>query len=145
VNILGFSAWFHDSAACLLQDGQLVAMAEEERFSRRKHTPEFPRQSIAYCLETAGLSLDDVDAVVYYLDPPSMLFENCNYVVSQLPAAPLVPAGTTVVPVQAAVLRISSHQFESCAGSSGPQDGSARTLPHYRHESGRVPLVLRSK
>src|SRR5205823_10621038 len=68
VNVLGFSAWFHDSAACLLRDGQLVAFAEEERFSRRKHTPEFPRQSIAYCLDAGGLRLDDVDAAVLYLD-----------------------------------------------------------------------------
>jgi carbamoyltransferase len=72
--ILGISAFYHDSAAALLIDGQIVAAAQEERFTRKKHTPDFPVNAAKYCLEYAGLSLDDLDAVVFY-DKPLLKFE----------------------------------------------------------------------
>ncbi len=53
--ILGLSAFYHDSAACLLQDGRIIAAAQEERFTRKKHDASFPDQAIAYCLEEAGI------------------------------------------------------------------------------------------
>ena len=53
--ILGLSAFYHDSAACLLQDGRIIAAAQEERFTRKKHDPSFPDQAIAYCLAEAGI------------------------------------------------------------------------------------------
>ncbi len=73
-SILGISAYYHDSAAALLRDGDLVAAAQEERFTRKKHDPGFPRHAIEYCLEEAGLSLSDIDQIVFY-DKPLVKFE----------------------------------------------------------------------
>lgn len=73
LNILGISAFFHDSACCLLRDGEVVAAVEEERFSRRKHDPGLPWQAFRFCLESAGLMLDDLDAIAYYEDPVKKL------------------------------------------------------------------------
>ena len=72
--ILGLSAFFHDSAACLVVDGEIVAAAQEERFSRIKNDPAFPRQAIDYCLRTAGLRAADLDYVAFY-DKPLVKFE----------------------------------------------------------------------
>ena len=72
--ILGISAFYHDSAAALVVDGEIVAAAQEERFTRKKHDPEFPTQAIAYCLEEAGLSPQDLDYVGFY-DKPFLKFE----------------------------------------------------------------------
>lgn len=72
--ILGISAFYHDSAACLIRDGEIVAAAQEERFTRKKHTAEFPRQAIRYCLQEAGLALTDLRYIVFY-DKPLLKFE----------------------------------------------------------------------
>ncbi len=72
--ILGISAFYHDAAACLLRDGALVAAAQEERFSRVKNDQNFPRQAIAYCLSTAGITAAEVAAVAFY-DKPILKFE----------------------------------------------------------------------
>lgn len=74
MKILGISAFYHDSAAALITDGQVAAAAQEERFSRKKHDPGFPTQAIRYCLESEGLTLDQLDAVVFY-DKPFLKFE----------------------------------------------------------------------
>ena len=72
--ILGISAFFHDSAAALIKDGEIVAAAQEERFSRKKHDPDFPENAIAYCLKEAGIELGDVAYIVFY-DKPLLKFE----------------------------------------------------------------------
>lgn len=72
--ILGISAFYHDSAATLIVEGKIVAAAQEERFTRVKHTPDFPVNAIKYCLEESGLSIDDLDAIVFY-DKPLLKFE----------------------------------------------------------------------
>jgi len=72
--ILGISAYYHDSAAALLNDGDIVAAAQEERFTRKKHDPGFPGNAIAYCLREGGISLGDLDNVVFY-DKPLVKFE----------------------------------------------------------------------
>ncbi len=72
--ILGISAYYHDSAAALLMDGEIVAAAHEERFTRVKHDPSFPTNACAYCLAEAGLSLKDLSAVAFY-DKPFLKFE----------------------------------------------------------------------
>ncbi len=72
--ILGLSGYYHDSAAALLCDGQVVAAAQEERFTRRKHDASFPEQAIRYCLYEAGIELADVEHVVFY-DKPLIKFE----------------------------------------------------------------------
>ena len=72
--ILGLSAFYHDSAACLLQDGRIIAAAQEERFTRKKHDPSFPDQAIAYCLAEAGIIPEQIDQVVFY-EKPFLKFE----------------------------------------------------------------------
>ena len=74
MRILGLSCFYHDSAACILKDGQLIAAAQEERFTRIKHDAAYPEKSIAYCLKEAGLSGKDLDLVVFY-DKPFLKFE----------------------------------------------------------------------
>ena len=72
--ILGISAFYHDSAACLLRDGEIVAAAQEERFTREKGDDSFPSQAIEYCFSEARISTDDLDAVAFY-DKPLLKFE----------------------------------------------------------------------
>ena len=74
MNILGISAYYHDSAAALLSDGALIAAAQEERFSRKKHDARFPGQAIDYCLSEASLRIADLDYIVFY-DKPLLKFE----------------------------------------------------------------------
>ena len=74
MKILGISAFYHDSAAALLINGNIVAAAQEERFTRKKHDPGFPTHAIEYCLESEGIQLDALDAVVFY-DKPFLKFE----------------------------------------------------------------------
>ncbi len=74
MRILGISCFYHDAAAALLVDGQLIAAAEEERFSRKKHDSDFPMLAIQFCLEQAGLTLEDLDYVVFY-EKPFVKFE----------------------------------------------------------------------
>jgi carbamoyltransferase len=68
-NILGLSCFYHDSAACLVQDGRVVAAADEERFSRKKHDSGFPERAVRFCLERGGINAGDLDAVVFYEKP----------------------------------------------------------------------------
>ena len=74
MRILGISAYYHDSAAALVADGQVVAAAQEERFTRRKHDARFPVNAVRFCLEYSGGTPDDVDAVVFY-EKPFLKFE----------------------------------------------------------------------
>ena len=74
MNILGISAFYHDSAAALVRDGKIVAAVQEERFTRKRHDPDFPRQAARYCLDSQGLSISDVNYVVFY-DKPLLKFE----------------------------------------------------------------------
>ncbi|MEE8105171.1 MAG: carbamoyltransferase [Planctomycetota bacterium] len=67
--ILGISAFYHDSASAMLVDGEIVAAAQEERFTRKKHDPSYPAKAVAYCLEEAGLTAADLDLVVFYEKP----------------------------------------------------------------------------
>lgn len=72
--ILGISAYYHDAAACLLVDGELIAAAQEERFTRKKHDDRFPAQAIAYCLKIGGIAVKDLDMVGFY-EKPLVKFE----------------------------------------------------------------------
>jgi carbamoyltransferase len=74
MRILGISAYYHDSAAALVRDGEIVAAAQEERFTRKKHDSSFPVRAVEYCLSEEGVTLDDVDHIVFY-DKPFMKFE----------------------------------------------------------------------
>ncbi|MCC6793488.1 MAG: carbamoyltransferase [Candidatus Hydrogenedentes bacterium] len=74
MQILGISAFYHDSASCLVRDGDIVAAAQEERFSRKKHDPRFPKHAIEYCLAEAKIGVDQLDYIVFY-DKPFVKFE----------------------------------------------------------------------
>ena len=74
MNVLGVSAFYHDSAACLLRDGRLVAASQEERWSRRRHDQRWPAGAIAHCLSAAGITVGDLDLVAFY-DKPLLKFE----------------------------------------------------------------------
>lgn len=72
--ILGISAFYHDSAACLVKDGKIIAAAQEERFTRKKHDHEFPARAVEYCLKTAGITAKEIDYTAFY-DKPFLKFE----------------------------------------------------------------------
>ena len=74
MNILGISAFYHDSAACLVRDGEIIAAAQEERFTRLKHDPNFPTHAVEYVLESGSIGIDQVDLVAFY-DKPFLKFE----------------------------------------------------------------------
>jgi carbamoyltransferase len=74
VKILGISAFYHDSAAALISDGEIIAAAQEERFTRKKHDPNFPTNAVKFCLDYAGISLNQLDAIAFY-DKPLLKFE----------------------------------------------------------------------
>jgi carbamoyltransferase len=95
--ILGISAFYHDSAAALVVDGDIVAAVQEERFTREKYDPRFPSRAISYCLEQAGLSAEQLDYVVFY-DKPILKFE--RLLETYLNYAPAGwPSFTTAMPV----------------------------------------------
>ena len=85
MKIIGISCFYHDSAACLIRDGSIIAAAQEERFSRKKHDPRFPKNAFGYCLEEADLAVKDLDYVVYY-DKPFLTFD--RLLMSYLAVAP---------------------------------------------------------
>ena len=72
--ILGLSCYYHDSAVALLKNGEIVAAVQEERFSRKKHDSSFPKNALLYCLKSQGISLSDVNKIVYY-EKPLLTFE----------------------------------------------------------------------
>ena len=97
MRILGLSAYYHDSAAALVEDGRVVAAAQEERFTRRKHDADFPRHAIAYCLSEGRGTLADVDAVVFY-EKPFIKFE--RLLETYLSTAPRgLPQFVTAMPI----------------------------------------------
>jgi len=85
MHILGISCFYHDSAACLIRDGKIRAAAQEERFTRKKHDPRFPKNAVAYCLKEGRIEAQDLDYVVFY-DKPFMTFE--RLLLSYLTVAP---------------------------------------------------------
>ena len=74
INVLGISAFYHDSAACLVRDGEIVAAAQEERFTRKKHDHRFPGHAVAFCLKEGGVTVSDLECVAFY-DKPWIKFE----------------------------------------------------------------------
>ena len=67
--VLGISCYYHESAACLLKDGVVVAASSEERFTRKKHDSDFPKLAVEFCLKQAGIKIKDVEYVVFYEKP----------------------------------------------------------------------------
>ena len=73
-SILGISAFYHDSAACIVIDGKIIAAAQEERFTRKKHDPSYPHNAVNFVLKFANLKLSDVDQIVFF-EKPFLKFE----------------------------------------------------------------------
>ena len=78
--VLGISAFYHDSAACIIKDGIILAAAQEERFTRKKHDPSFPFNAIKYCVSEANIQLEHIDYVVFY-DKPLLKFDRLKNLV----------------------------------------------------------------
>jgi carbamoyltransferase len=93
MNILGIGGFSHDSAAALVCHGTLIAAAEEERFTRVKHQGGVPRRAVQYCLDTAGLTLDDIDHIGCYMRPFVRVGRRFLYRITQLPRSPIYSAG----------------------------------------------------
>ena len=74
MKLLGISCFYHDSSASIIVDNEIIACVQEERFTRKKHTPDFPFNSIKFCLEETGFKLKEIDAIVFY-DKPLLKFE----------------------------------------------------------------------
>jgi carbamoyltransferase len=90
MKILGISCFYHDSAATIIIDNEIVAATQEERFTREKHTPKFPSNSVKYCLEETGLKIEELDAVVFY-DKPIVKFERLLSTFYQVAPRGLIP------------------------------------------------------
>ena len=90
MKILGISCFYHDSAATILIDNEIIAAVQEERFTREKHTPDFPSNSIRFCLEETGLKIEELDAVVFY-DKPIVKFERLISTFYQVAPKGLIP------------------------------------------------------
>jgi predicted NodU family carbamoyl transferase len=96
--ILGVSAFCHDAAATILRDGEIVAAAQEERFTRKKHDRSFPQNAIDYCLREAKIKKDDLDLAVFDDSYKKEVKKNCNFAVnsyftntiSSMPQAPFI-------------------------------------------------------
>ena len=90
MKILGISCFYHDSASTIIIDNEIVAAVQEERFTREKHTPEFPSNAIKFCLEETGLKIEELDAVVFY-DKPIVKFERLLSTFYQVAPKGLIP------------------------------------------------------
>jgi len=90
MKILGISCFYHDSAATIIIDNEIVAAVQEERFTREKHTPEFPSNAIKFCLEESGLKIEELDSVVFY-DKPIVKFERLLSTFYQVAPKGLIP------------------------------------------------------
>jgi predicted NodU family carbamoyl transferase len=98
VKILGISAFYHDSAAALIVDGKIIAAAQEERFTRKKHDSSFPANAIKFCMNYEALGIDDLDAVVFYDKPLLMtssaandMYKNADHFGPMLLVTPEIP------------------------------------------------------
>ena len=92
-DILGISAYYHDSAACLVRDGEIIAAAQEERFTRKKHDAGFPTQAVRYCLREGGIGVKDLRYIAFY-DKPLLKFEGCWRPTSLTPPGASAPSSS---------------------------------------------------
>ena len=110
MNILGISAFYHDSAACLVRDGDILAAAQEERFTRKKHDFSFPKHAVDFCLSEAGIAPTDLDIVAFY-DKPLLKFD--RILETYLAYA---PRGLQIVPQGASSLAKGKAAYAEGAG-----------------------------
>ncbi len=137
MNILGITSFFHDSSACLLSDGQIVSYAEEERFSRRKHTPEYPQQAIDWALSDNGLTLDDIDEVVFYMSPKGYFMTGLGAVLSNFPRSLnlMRRSAATTHPVKR-LIHLRNLKKEMVRNHGGAGNFDLVFMDHYRTHQG---------
>ena len=132
MRILGLSAFYHDSAAALLEDGRIVAAAQEERFTRKKHDRGSP-DAIAYCLREAGIGLDEIDHIAFY-DKPFLKFERLlETYLAFAPRIRLVPHGDAGLAEGEAVPEAAAGR--EAEGAGGERDLEGRLLFTEHHQS----------
>jgi carbamoyltransferase len=137
MKILGISAWFHDSSAALLVDGDIVSYVEEERFNRDKHTNAYPMRSIEWLLQSSGLTLDDLDDVVYYLNPRKYLWTGLKAVASHFPfSLNLARRGASTMPPLERLWRIAGLKKTLCRNHHANGNFEMVFLDHYRTHQG---------
>src|SRR4051812_45168320 len=137
MKILGISAWFHDSSAALLVDGDIVSYVEEERFNRDKHTNAYPMRSIEWVLKSSGLTLDDLDDVVYYLNPRKYLWTGLKAVASHFPfSLNLARRGASTMPPLERLWRIEGLKKTLCRNHHANGNFDMVFLDHYRTHQG---------
>src|SRR5262249_3190782 len=133
MKILGFTSMYHDSSACLLVDGYIVGYAEEERFNRKKHTPEHPQQAIEWVLAQRNLRLDDLDEVVYYLNPWKYLATGIKAALANFPKSlALAKADAATMPPMERVARQLRLKAELCRRHGARGDFKLVCVDHYR-------------
>ena len=131
--ILGLSAWYHDSAAALLRDGEIVAAAQEERFSRVRHDARFPTCAVRYCLDEAGAGPDDLDSIVFY-EKPFLKFE--RLLETWLATAPRgFRSFRTAMPVWIRQKLFHKRMLRQSLRQLGARDVDARLLFAEHHQS----------
>lgn len=135
--ILGISSWFHDSSACLLRDGEIIAYVEEERFNREKHSPGYPQHSIDWVLGVAEIGLDDVDEVVFYLNPIDYLKVGLKTVLASFPnsLALLRKEAATVSPLRR-LREMYNLKSTLCQRHGASGNFKVVFLDHYRTHQG---------
>jgi carbamoyltransferase len=133
VNILGISSWFHDSSAALLLDGELVAYAEEERFNREKHTNAYPLHSTDWVLASNKMTLDDMDEVVFYVNPVRYLWTGLKAVMSHFPySLSLARSNAATMPPMERIWRLSRLKSTLCRNHKAKGKFKLVFLDHYR-------------
>jgi carbamoyltransferase len=147
MRVVGISAFYHDGAAAMVADGEFVAAAQEERFTRKKHDSRFPRHALEYCLAEAGIGLDQVDLVAFY-DKPLLKFE--RLLETYLAFAPrgyeefkmaipvwlrekLVPEGLAAEPAEAAPARLRLGPAPDLQRATPPASFFLRRTPRPRY------------
>ena len=131
MRILGLSAFYHDSAAALIEDGRIVAAAQEERFTRKRHDAGFPEEAVKYCVHAGGISLDDVDHVVFF-EKPLIKFE--RLLETYLANAPHgFPSFRVAIPVWIKEKLFQKANLEKALGALAPSGSIAGKLLFAEH------------
>ena len=133
MNILGIASWFHDSSAALLLDGELVSYAEEERFNREKHTNAYPQQAIDWALSSNGLALDEMDEVVFYVNPTKYLWTGLKALAAHFPfSLRLARKNAATMPPLERVWRMERLKPFLCSSHGAKGKFNLIFLDHYR-------------
>jgi carbamoyltransferase len=138
MRILGIAGFYHDSSACLLEDGEILGYAEEERFNRKKHTPDFPHLAIDWLLKDRRISLDEVDEVVFYMNPWGYLRTGITAALANFPRSlRLASRNAATVPPLSRLVSFLKLKGMLCEKHNARGDFKLVFVDHYRtHQAG---------